>query len=233
MYWSALPLELPASHDFALRMLRRQILIGAVKPGERLPSERQLAEDLGISRVTLREALKALEFEGLLQIKRGAGGGASVVNDEIIDALAQTLVTTNAGNAWRCLELIKANLCAAAEMSVSRYTPSDLHNLTDGLARMNSAKTGGDVREALMIFTLAIGQASRNSYLKNAIEIGLEGIFCPVLKSDVSCLSESFSLSLSGTLSGHIEKDPAKVSINIALLLERISGLVEQSISPV
>lgn len=53
--------------------IRDQILAGEVKPGEQLPSERDLAANLGVSRPTVREALIALEVAGLVEIRVGVG----------------------------------------------------------------------------------------------------------------------------------------------------------------
>lgn len=54
-----------------------------IRPGEKLPSERQLMEQFQCSRVTVREALKALEYPGILEIRRGIQGGAYVVDPTI------------------------------------------------------------------------------------------------------------------------------------------------------
>ena len=56
--------------------VRRSIADGAIVAGERLPGERELAEQFGVSRATLREALRALEALGILEIRLGAHGGA-------------------------------------------------------------------------------------------------------------------------------------------------------------
>ncbi|RYE61469.1 MAG: FadR family transcriptional regulator, partial [Rhizobiaceae bacterium] len=57
----------------AAEQLRTLIEAGEVRPGERLPAERELAERLGVSRPTIREALIVLEVEGLIQIRMGSG----------------------------------------------------------------------------------------------------------------------------------------------------------------
>lgn len=64
--------------EFALDQLKDFIASGAVAPGERLPSERDLAERLGIGRNSLREALKVLEAVGLVELRVGDGRGTYI-----------------------------------------------------------------------------------------------------------------------------------------------------------
>lgn len=59
--------------DAAAAQLRSAVLSGAVAPGEKLPAERQLAEQLGVSRLTLRHAIGQLTAEGLLEVRAGDG----------------------------------------------------------------------------------------------------------------------------------------------------------------
>lgn len=54
-----------------VQYIQTQIINGELKPGERLPSQEQLAKELGVSRVTLREALKVLDAMGLVYILQG------------------------------------------------------------------------------------------------------------------------------------------------------------------
>jgi len=59
--------------------LRQRVIHGYLKPGDRLPPERDLAVKLGVSRNTVREALRVLEMGGVLKLQKGATGGAFVV----------------------------------------------------------------------------------------------------------------------------------------------------------
>lgn len=58
--------------------VRSMVADGRLKPGDRLPSERELAPRLQVSRNTLREALRTLEHAGLIEMRKGASGGAFV-----------------------------------------------------------------------------------------------------------------------------------------------------------
>lgn len=67
----------------------RALIAGEGRPGDYLPSERVLLERYGVSRPTLREALRILEVEGLVKIRRGAQGGA-VIKEPSIEAMTRT-----------------------------------------------------------------------------------------------------------------------------------------------
>jgi DNA-binding FadR family transcriptional regulator len=64
--------------DLVAGELRSQIISGELKEGDPLPPEDQLMEHAGVARTTVREALRILESEGLLVVRRGAGGGARI-----------------------------------------------------------------------------------------------------------------------------------------------------------
>jgi GntR family transcriptional repressor for pyruvate dehydrogenase complex len=79
------------SFDDVLEQLREAILSGRVRPGDRLPGERQLCEEFGVGRPTLREALRSLEAVGMIEVRPGKGGGSYAVtpSESILgDALA-------------------------------------------------------------------------------------------------------------------------------------------------
>ena len=79
------------SFDEVLEQLREAILSGRIRPGDRLPGERQLCESFGVGRPTLREALRSLEATGLIEVRPGKGGGSYAVTPSeatVGDALA-------------------------------------------------------------------------------------------------------------------------------------------------
>ncbi|HEY3763725.1 MAG TPA: GntR family transcriptional regulator [Gaiellales bacterium] len=79
------------SFDDVVEQLREAILSGRIRPGDRLPGERQLCESFGVGRPTLREALRSLEATGLIEVRPGKGGGSYAVTPSeatLGDALA-------------------------------------------------------------------------------------------------------------------------------------------------
>jgi len=69
--------------EHIIEQIRKAILEGRLKPGDRLPPERKLIEDFGVSKATLREALRSLEVLGFLDIRKGASGGAFVTEIDL------------------------------------------------------------------------------------------------------------------------------------------------------
>ena len=65
------------SHNI-VKQIREAILSGELKPADKLPPEKELAENFGVSKASLREAFRALEALGLLEVRQGMGGGAFV-----------------------------------------------------------------------------------------------------------------------------------------------------------
>jgi len=86
--------RLPKASDVVVTALRQQILAERLDVGARLASETELMEEFGLGRVTVREALRILERDGLINIRRGAGGGNFVREvgvEQISDSLAVLL----------------------------------------------------------------------------------------------------------------------------------------------
>ena len=75
----------PKTSELIAAQLRRQIVRGTVKPGEKLPPESQLMEQFGVSRPTIREAFRILETERLIVVRPGSRGGAQVVAPDLTE----------------------------------------------------------------------------------------------------------------------------------------------------
>ena len=67
------PIRNPKAYDQVIEVIKDKIKKGKIKKGDKLPSEREMAESLGLSRASVREALRALEVIGLIESIQGAG----------------------------------------------------------------------------------------------------------------------------------------------------------------
>ena len=73
------PVPVRNAFEVTVERLAQGIRLGVLTEGDRLPPERELADTFGVSRVTLREAIRALRDAGLVESRRGRGGGTFVV----------------------------------------------------------------------------------------------------------------------------------------------------------
>ncbi|MFZ1491625.1 MAG: GntR family transcriptional regulator [Ilumatobacteraceae bacterium] len=123
--------------------VRRRIATGELKVGDRLPTEDELTVEFGIARTTLREALRILESQGLIHIRRGRGGGATITMPDL-DRLAEPLAvilqlrhtTTNDLDAARLL--IEPQLAAWL---------ADRHSIDDIAALRNVAAAAAEAAD--------------------------------------------------------------------------------------
>ncbi|MER5885803.1 FCD domain-containing protein [Streptomyces sp. NPDC001941] len=152
------PVRAGNGFEEALEQILQVVRLGLVPGGERLPAERDLADRMGISRVTLREVLKVLQDQGLVESRRGRYGGTFVLpRDERLageDELRRRTASVDVEDTLRFREVLEvgaAGLCAA-------------HGLSDeGAARLRTALAAtqdaplGDYRrqDTLLHLTLA------------------------------------------------------------------------------
>jgi GntR family transcriptional regulator, transcriptional repressor for pyruvate dehydrogenase complex len=146
--------------------VRTLIHEGKLTPGDRLPPEREMCERFGVSRVTLREALRVLEAGGLIEIRVGAHGGAFVsqptserVRSSIVDLLTLSSVTAKDVTEVRMvLEVgIIPLLCANANVA-------DIEALQDICDRQEAALGGEEYDMALSAeFHTRLAEATHNT----------------------------------------------------------------------
>ena len=180
MLWGLRPVEQQAAYGLAVDRIKRQIHMGFIMPRERLPAERKLAEEVGLSRVTLREALRVLEAEGYITTRRGAHGGAFVAEAIVLDDIAHKRLMLNPSHIMRIIEFREANEVSAVRLACDRVALPEVKRMKAALKTMHLAETSEQFRGAMSHFTLALGAASHNSYIEEAIEHGLSQTFLPL-----------------------------------------------------
>jgi DNA-binding FadR family transcriptional regulator len=115
------PVPVRNAFEVTVERLAQSVRLGVLTSGDRLPPERELAETFGVSRVTLREAIKALREAGLVESRRGRGGGTFVVTPSAARAAAPDPLRSNVAHSlYDTLELRRIVEPGAAALAASR-----------------------------------------------------------------------------------------------------------------
>ena len=151
-----------------VEQVREALFAGNFQTGDMLGSEKDLAEQFDVSRITVRDALRTLETMGIVEIKVGAGGGARIAEgnlDHFSDALAIQFKLSGVTE-FEILDMQVAIECKAAELATLNRTPENLEELREILEEAEGLlddPTG--FTQAGQRFHLAVVEASGNRAL--------------------------------------------------------------------
>jgi GntR family transcriptional repressor for pyruvate dehydrogenase complex len=118
-----------------VNQLKAAILSGRFKPGERMPTERELTEQFQVSRVVVREAIRELEIKGFVKILQGSSGGA-YVTDLSFDQLNNAFLDLFHSNKLSVAELIQTRIlveCEIARLACGQTLPESAAPLQEAL----------------------------------------------------------------------------------------------------
>lgn len=226
MLWGLRPLEPRATYGLAVDSIKRQIHAGLLLPEERLPAERQLSDRFGISRVTLREALRVLEENQYIHVRRGAQGGPFVSDADRLSGLALRRISRAPAATMRVAEFLTIAQSAAARFAAERRNPADLKRMREALILMQGATGGALFKQAETLFMLAIGDASRNPHLARGIEDALADLFLPC---PAPVLSAGWNAGVHADLLSAIESEnPVLAEQSVAALNARLWGVIRE-----
>lgn len=128
------PVRRVRTHEQVLAQIEQKILDGSLRAGEKLPSERELVAALGVSRTSVREALRALEAMGIIEARTGSGRDAgSVVTGRSTAALTNLLRLHLALAQISLADLVETRVQLernAARGAASARTPEDITRLS-------------------------------------------------------------------------------------------------------
>ena len=173
----------PRAFESVCERVRRDLVSGVLRPGDKLPAERDLAEHLGVGRGAVREALRTLETSGVLELKTGVAGGAFVraVSSRGLATSMHDLMFIGHTPLKQLTEVRAQLLGFAVELACARGTASDFDaiaaniDLTEALGRTHLSE---DLIEAINHFYDLVAAAAHNQILATLI-----GSFAGVMHS--------------------------------------------------
>jgi GntR family transcriptional repressor for pyruvate dehydrogenase complex len=166
--------------DSAVRFIRAMIFSGELGPGDKLPPERDLGARLGISRMTLRLALKALESTGYIVTTRGSHGGSRVADaDSLIDCWNQWM-RHHARELEDIFELRTTVETRLAALAAERRTDADLEAMERAVANEGRPQEWSSLFRADIDIHRTIARAARSPRLEKAMLEARGDLFVPV-----------------------------------------------------
>ena len=181
------PAALPLDHFIAITphrafeeiadQIRGMVAAGRLRPGDRLPPERELAATFRVSRNTLREALRALELAGMIESRKGATGGAFVRsgNPQVVVGGMRDLYHLGAITPEHLTEARIWLSEMVVRVVCERATEADFDALQANIDAMARADAAGDFDERQRLnrdFHLILARATRNPI----VAITMEGV---------------------------------------------------------
>jgi GntR family transcriptional repressor for pyruvate dehydrogenase complex len=180
------PVVVPPAHEIVVNHLRRIIHLGEIQPGAKLPPERQLAAQLGVSRTTLREALHLLQIEGYVEIKIGQSGGVFVCATRFPTGRLARRWNKSRHDLQPTYELRAVVEGFAAKTAAAQMKPAALATLKESIASMEADVTIGAFRKADLRFHMTIAEATGLQLLRETVEHLRAALFVPFQVFDLS-----------------------------------------------
>lgn len=158
--------------DIIISQIRELIMSGEVMPGEKLPPERKLAEQLGVSRGQVREAINKLEFYGILKVIPQSGTIVSGMGVVALEGLITDVLNIQNPDFRSLVETRILLEMEATKLAAIRSTDDDIVQISNALfAYEKKIKNGESAIEEDLMFHLKIAEASKNSVLKTLMMI--------------------------------------------------------------
>jgi len=211
------PISSQRIYQEVANQLRRSISEGKLRPGDKLPPERNLAQMFGVSRNTMREALRALELSGLIELRLGSAGGAFVLpgsSNAVVNGM-RDLYFLGAITPEHLTDARIAVSAAVIRMACVQMTDDDLEALEKNIAAAARADKAGDFLERTrhhQAFHVLLAKATHNPILLAAAE-GIMEITRQFVKAIGPTEDQNYTLPSRRRLLGHLRRRDADKAV--------------------
>jgi len=165
-------IDIQKTEDIIIDEIRGLINQGELKPGDKLPPERALAEKFGVGRGYIRVAIKKLEFYGILKTHPQSGTVVSEMGITILDGLISNIINLDKPNYHSLIETRYLLEISAAKLAAQRRTENNLEKLHEALQKYNFiVNQGDDGLEEDVMFHIRIAECAENHVLRSLIMI--------------------------------------------------------------
>jgi len=141
------PIKTKRVYEQVVEQIQELMQKGNLRPGDKLLSERELSEKLGVSRAAVREALSALDFLGVLESRQGEGTFISQVTPQMLTEHLAVFLTMERDANLDLLEMRKILEAAAADLAAERASGADIEQMAEALQMMKCDMDSGALGE--------------------------------------------------------------------------------------
>ena len=160
------PIESGSRTERTVAVLTELITSGRFASGELLPSESELCKQLGISRPTVRMALRTLETRGLVVTRHGVGVQVTDRTRQVVTDSIELMLLRGGAGPRDMLEVRLMLECQGAALAADRATTADLAAIAEAIAALGDRRLGvAETVEADLRFHLRVAEASQNAVL--------------------------------------------------------------------
>ena len=172
--------------DIIINQIKNLIVTGQLKPGERLPSERKLSEKLSVSRSAVRDAIKKLEFYGILKTLPQSGTVVAGIGPTALQGLISEVLDIDGSDFKSLVETRIILEINSARLAAERRTEENIRKIAAALEKYHKKLvTGKQTVEEDLMFHLEIAEATNNSVLKSLMMVIIPDIISNFIKYDV------------------------------------------------
>lgn len=179
-------IEVESPVDKIIRQLKQLMSEGHLKPGDRLPAERILAEKFAVGRTYVRDAIRKLEFYGLLKTSPQSGTYVAHYNIQMMEGILNDIINFNKDDFSALIEARYYMEINAARLAAQRRTDDDLDALKAAVdaydAKINARENA--VQEDMFIH-LKIANAAKNSVMESMLLLLLPDIIRNIIEKKI------------------------------------------------
>jgi Transcriptional regulators len=218
-------IEVESPVDKIIDQLKQLISSGQLKPGDRLPSERALAERFGVGRTYVRDAIRKLEFYGLLKTSPQSGTYVTGYNIKMLEGILTDIINFNKDDFAAMVEARYYMEINAARLAAQRRTDEDLKLMRAAVEDYDQkiSKRLDGVQED-MFFHLKIASATKNPFFESMLLILLPDLIRNIIDKKicgdnrgVSAMKEHHEI-----LNAIADRDPDAAALAMAAHLDDI-----------
>ncbi|MCC8188798.1 MAG: FadR family transcriptional regulator [Bacteroides sp.] len=208
-----------------IRQIRMLLNTGQLKPGDRLPAERKMAERFGVGRTHVRDALKKLEFYNILKTLPQSGSVVAGMEMTALDGLISDVLQMDSHDFYSLVEMRAILETNAARLCAIRRTEEDLREIEKAMNNyIAKVEENGSAMEEDLYFHRTIAQGSKNMVLKSMMMIITPDIMTNYNKFNVCKTNFDIPISEHRLLFEYIKNHDANGATNI--MSQHLTGVL-------